>query len=472
MNAQTFFCIYCGKQFERNGTAMPKYCLYCGKELVIPGRDIPADDPPAENVAQKESEPLDAGGFVRFDRGETAPLQSNADFVSSDHVRIFTGWLPEGFSGSAKYEPRYETPEFPMLLWGYAQNGSGASMFCRREKVYYINKLTPEGAGVFRPFDRYLDENAAAILGTNAIRLLKRVPAFPESEQKLYETLMQRKQQIESQSQGNLAQCIVQGEYGAEGGKLYEAAIGGKKQYLLLYTVMLADEFGVFSPLLIQSQQRTNQLLQSMQFRGRMPFMQMPVQQTMPVIDTDPNTPFGFHRTDGLTSNSITWLIPVFAGYQTDTVPDKAALRDFFRFLNSLKTAPETEQQIGQLREQLMMQRMMDEQQAANIMGQMIQDQQRSFDRRSEIMRDLNEHRDTVFQQRLAADNAAFDRRSRLQHESIMGVNTYTRTDGTTVEADIRYDRVFQREHDPSLLAGAPNTAEIPFGWTELDRLK
>ena len=52
-----------------------------------------------------------------------------------------------------------------------------------------------------------------------------------------------------------------------------------------------------------------------------------------------------------------------------------------------------------------------------------------------------------------------------------MGVNTYTRTDGTTVEADVRYDRVFQHENDPNLLLGAPNTADVPFNWTELERL-
>ena len=119
-----------------------------------------------------------------------------------------------------------------------------------------------------------------------------------------------------------------------------------------------------------------------------------------------------------------------------------------------------------------MLRKMQDEQQAANIMGQMVRDQQRSFDRRNAIMQDLNNHRDNLFQQRMAADNAAFDRRSRLQHEAIMGVNTYTRTDGTTVEADVRFDRVFQRDHDPTQLIGAPNTADVPFGWTELEKLK
>ena len=53
-----------------------------------------------------------------------------------------------------------------------------------------------------------------------------------------------------------------------------------------------------------------------------------------------------------------------------------------------------------------------------------------------------------------------------------MGVNTYTRTDGTNIEADVRFDRVFQRENDPTQLIGAPNTADVPFGWTELEKLK
>ncbi len=477
MDTRSLFCIYCGKKIMYDAAKPPRFCLYCGEEIVIPKKNRPEavnDNMPAQQTASEQDtvRNYDENSLIELTQSETAAQQSNTDFFSSEKEKIFTGWLPESFTGYAKYEPSFQTPDFPLLLWAFAKNGSGSEYFCRKEKIRSINKLDPNAENPFRLFDAYLDENAAALLGTKALRLVKRVPAFQESQQKLYDILMKRKQQIESRSQGNFIQYVVQGEYGAEGGKLYEAEIGGRKKYLLLYTVMIADEYGAFSPSLLQSQARTNQMLQSMRTMGRLPFFQMPQQQGMPVIDTDPNTQFGCHRTDGFTTNMITWLIPAFAGFLSDSLPDKEAVCDFYKFLNSLKVAPETEQQINRLREQIMVRQMADQQQAANIMQQMVRDQQRSFDRRSEIMRDLNEHRDNLFQQRIAADNAAFDRRSRLQHESIMGVNTYTRTDGTNIEADVRFDRVFQRENDPTQLIGAPNTADVPFGWTELEKLK
>ncbi len=479
MGAQNLFCIYCGKQFRYDEAKPPKFCLYCGREVILPERENPEPAPaerPEQTVhtAQTDAE-LPDGALIEFEHGETAAPQSNAELYSTAGERIFIGWLPEGFSGSAKAEPSYQTPDYPVLLWAYAKNESGASYFCRKERIYCINKMAPGTDNPFRLFDDYLDENAAAVLGTDRLRLLKRIPAFPETERQIREILMKRRTQLESQSQGNLIQYVVQGEYGAEGGKLYEAELGGRKRYLLLHTGMIADEYGTYSPMLLQSQARTNQMLQNLRGMGRMPFFGMPnmaVQQGMLPIDTDPNVPFGSHRTDGLNTGTIVWLIPFLAGFQSDSLPSRAQIVDFYRFVNSLKLAPETEKQIAQLREQLMLRKMQDEQQAANIMSQMVQDQQRSFDRRSAIMRDLSDHRDAMFQQRLAADNAAFDRRSRLQHEAIMGVNTYTRTDGTEVEADVRFDRVFQRENDPTQLIGAPVTADVPFGWTELEKMK
>ena len=489
MGTQTRFCIYCGRKFEYDENRPPRFCLYCGKQMILPEQNAPAHDDsahddsehdaPEQNAHEPDSEPVQPAADLRDNRSGgafrpediTVP-ESNAEFLSSAGERILTGWLPDGFSGSAKAEQSFQTPDFPFLLWAYAKNASGASYFCRKERIYSINKLIPNTENPFRPFDAYLDENAASVLGTNRIRLLKRIPASAESEKKLYETLVKHRQQIESQSRGNFIQYAVQGEYGAEGGKLYEAETAGRKSYLFLYTVMVADEFGSFSPMLLQSQARTNQMLMNFQMRGRVPFFNMPVQQGMPAIDTNPNVPFGSHRTDGMTTAMIVWLIPVLAGFQSDTLPTEAELRDFYRFIRSLKTAPETERLIGQVKEQLILRKMADEQQAANIMGQMVRDQQRSFDRRSAIMQDLNDHRDAIFQQRIAADNAAFDRRSRLQHEAIMGVDTYIRTDGTTVEADTRFDRVFQRDNDPTLLLGAPMTADVPFGWTELEKLK
>lgn len=464
---ETLFCAFCGKQFQYAPAHPPQYCVFCGNPVMLPGQESLLS-------ALKRQQPEQPAESLQFAYGETTPPEPNAALCSADRQAVFHGWLPDGFSGAAKTEMNLQCLDYPVLFSAMANNSAKRqTMFCRKERSYSINKLMPQGGNPFRLFDDYLDEHAAALLGTGNLRVIDRINGFDEVQKQIYDLLLKRKQQIEAQSSGQLMQFVVQGEYGADGGKLYEAEVGGKRKYLLLYTTMIADEFGSYSPQLIQSQARTNALLQNFQMRrfGGFGFPQqnMPAQMTM--IDTDPAVPFGQHRSDGLSSNTITWVIFGFSGFFSEARPTRGEVRDFLMFMNSLHLTPETQQHLSQIKERLMMQHMADEQQAQQIMGHMLQDQQRSFDRRSEIMRDLNEHRENLFQQQVAADNAAFDRRSRLQHEAIMGVNTYARTDGTNVEADVRYDRVFQHENNTDLLLGAPNTADVPFGFTELERL-
>ena len=265
--------------------------------------------------------------------------------------------------------------------------------------------------------------------------------------------------------------------YGAIGGKLYEAEVGGRKKYLFLRVQMSAEEVGSYSPSLLQSQQRTASMLHSMQSMIGSPFMGMnPFQPQQPAaipgIDTDPTTPFGRHRTDGLTSNEIRWSIYCFGGFLSDTLPTKDDICTFYKFLNGLRIAPSFKQQLDQIQNQLINQQIQTQQQTSRIMGQMVRDQQASFERQNQIMKSTSDFQDQMFRQRMAADNDAFDRRTRQQHEMIMGVNTFAGADGTTVEADVRYDRVFQNDGNPTQLIGAGFTADVPFGWTELDKLK
>ena len=96
---------------------------------------------------------------------------------------------------------------------------------------------------------------------------------------------------------------------------------------------------------------------------------------------------------------------------------------------------------------------------------------QREMDRHNAVMRGIHADMDAIQQQHLANQNAAFDRSVQRSHEMAMGVDTYQRTDGTTVEVDVSVDRVFQHTADPSMIVGATTTADVPFGWTELKKL-
>ncbi len=64
------------------------------------------------------------------------------------------------------------------------------------------------------------------------------------------------------------------------------------------------------------------------------------------------------------------------------------------------------------------------------------------------------------------------DRVARWRHESMMGVNTYDREDGTSVEFSTQADRVFEQNLDPLTHVGTEHYDDdyIPDGWTELDR--
>ncbi|MBQ9153078.1 MAG: hypothetical protein IJ130_04630 [Solobacterium sp.] len=66
------------------------------------------------------------------------------------------------------------------------------------------------------------------------------------------------------------------------------------------------------------------------------------------------------------------------------------------------------------------------------------------------------------------------DRIQRWRYESMMGVNTYEREDGSTYEHSIQADRVFENNLDSNTHIGTENNFDdyVPDGWTELNRRK
>lgn len=101
------------------------------------------------------------------------------------------------------------------------------------------------------------------------------------------------------------------------------------------------------------------------------------------------------------------------------------------------------------------------------ILDGMRQRQQISINASQRLHRTLSETSDIInegYRQR----SATMDDISRRQSEAVRGVNTYTDRCGRDVEADVRYERVFQRGSD---YAGSTSAGAEPGGdWEELKR--
>ncbi|MBO4360650.1 MAG: hypothetical protein J5822_07210 [Eubacteriaceae bacterium] len=101
---------------------------------------------------------------------------------------------------------------------------------------------------------------------------------------------------------------------------------------------------------------------------------------------------------------------------------------------------------------------------------------------RDSISRDLDSFHSNL-NQRMAENDMRFtrsscgtessdDRIQRWRHESMMGVETYERGDGTDVEFDSRADRVFENDLDPTVHFGTEHYYDdwVPDGWHELNK--
>ena len=80
----------------------------------------------------------------------------------------------------------------------------------------------------------------------------------------------------------------------------------------------------------------------------------------------------------------------------------------------------------------------------ANAQAQMAADRAASWDRRAAIIADTNAYTTNVMRDMQASNAASHERVAQGWSEAIRGVNSYVGSDGRVVEADIRYDHVYQ----------------------------
>ena len=408
-------------------------------------------------------------------------MTPNTVFYDKEKMPVCVSWLPEGYIPYvAEVEADHQNKDMPLIIWLTSADNQGRRMFSRVFRKYKFDKSKITANERFVEYDEYLDTNAASILKTTDIRLVRRFWLNDHELDEMRNRLIIIRDFYNKISTNDI-EYIIQGLYGASGAKLYEAEINGEKRYLLLTVRMFASEYGIVNKLLQNTQKSYQDMLNSMNgfnrnsggyFGGVQPYQQ-PVQQPAS-FDTNPDTPFGQHRTDGFTSSYIIWDIHNFSGMESPVEPNEDEARDFLSFVKSTDYHPKLVQAIEQTQQMMIMNQMQSNQMIMNGFQQQLRTQQQCFDRSFNAMKSVSDMNFDMTQHRVAADNAAFDRQARRNHESVMGVNTYQRTDGTNVEISVGADRVFQSSNDPSTVIGisgaGPDT--VPFGWTELEKLK
>ncbi len=195
----------------------------------------------------------------------------------------------------------------------------------------------------------------------------------------------------------------------------------------------------------------------------------------------------------------ISWQIPVVMYMISDADPNEEDLKKITQFSDTLEETPQLRQYFQQLEAVNNQSVMQEAQRRAQATQAMINQSwamhnaawARVEAQRDAMSADLDRFRAGLSQQAAANDawrdqmfspspssfnpsESSDDRIQRMRHESIMGVNTFDREDGTSYEHTIMNDRVFENNLDSNMHFGTENWYgdNIPDGWTELLRRK
>ncbi len=215
-------------------------------------------------------------------------------------------------------------------------------------------------------------------------------------------------------------------------------------------------------------------------------------------ITTTAQGMFGFMGTQ---TNITSWSIPTFV-YCINEGPMKQETADMFlNFIRHLDYAPEYQNYVRQItlaNTQYYLNVANQSMQQTQAINNMLNAQQEASWARVDAMRkslsqDLDQFRASQAENARAMDSfraglhstntpmSSFgmsetetmdDRIQRLRHETIAGVNTYDREDGTTYEHSIMDNRVFESNYDSNVHVGTENYHDdyVPDNWTELKR--
>ena len=214
---------------------------------------------------------------------------------------------------------------------------------------------------------------------------------------------------------------------------------------------------------------------------------------------------FGMPQTPAGTTTS--WTVPIVVNMVAEGNPKQETLNMFNAFVDSFETSDQLnayqEQVARKVAQDGINQAAMSAQQNQSMINYLMQQQNAAWDRVQAQGKQLSQDLDAfragqaanaasmdAFHQQMHSMNSTpssmsgfgtsdgmetlDDRVQRLRHESMMGVNTYEREDGTTYEYSTQADRVFENNINQNLHFGTENYHDdyVPDMWTELNRKK
>ena len=197
--------------------------------------------------------------------------------------------------------------------------------------------------------------------------------------------------------------------------------------------------------------------------------------------------PFGQASVGPSMLSSASWNIPFIAYMISDSKED---LKTFMNFVDSVDMTPELQNYVEQNRQQVLqyqyqkaqMETMQTQQMINNAWAQQQQAWAASDRLRDSIHQDLDNFHNSLNQQMAQNDmrintgpsygESSDDRIQRWRHESMMGVDTFERNDGSTVEYSNYADRVFENNLDSTSHFGTHHYYDdyVPEGWQELKK--
>ena len=137
---------------------------------------------------------------------------------------------------------------------------------------------------------------------------------------------------------------------------------------------------------------------------------------------------------------------------------------------DSFDALPLMQRETERLRQTILMQARQAQSAMDNAMGQMMQNQMASWDRRRAIIQDASDYGTQVMREMQANTARTHETVANLHSESIRGVNTYyaqpfgVSGDPRVVEADVRWDHVYQNTQRPEWFAAKEGDAPLEFG--------
>lgn len=139
---------------------------------------------------------------------------------------------------------------------------------------------------------------------------------------------------------------------------------------------------------------------------------------------------------------------------------------EFEKVYETIKTGPDFSRIVNEINRMFMQ----TEQTIANNAMRMANAQMESAQRMGNMINDTYSYGMELDRQSWANTNATMDRVNDMRSEAIRGVNSYTTGSGDFVEADVRFDSVYQNTQNPDLYAGVEGNYDMGSEWTVLKK--